>query len=196
MWGWVDTAVLDDTGDEAAAQGWCPAVLDTNGDGTITPDWTEPDEPVDPMRDHRITFGCYAIGVSPTDGSAWCAASSVIQFGPSAPGGLNNKIVRLERGSDPPDTCKAEVYEPPVDSGLIADGGIDVDSQGVVWVNWRGTDHISSFDRRRCEVLNGPESADGYHCPEGWTTYRWDGPKISGTNLNSDRRSARHAWCR
>ena len=186
IWGWVDTAVLDETGDEAAAQGWCPAVVDTNGDGLITPGWTEPDEPVDPTRDHRITFGCYAIGVSPTDGSAWCSASSVIQFGPSEPGGPNNKIVRLERGTHPPETCSAEVFTPPEDSGLVGEGGIDVDSQGVVWVNWRGTDQITAFDRRKCEVLNGPESATGYHCPEGWTTYDWEAPKIGGTDLNAD----------
>ena len=186
VWGWLDTPAFDETGDEAGAQGWCPAVLDTNGDGTITQGWTEPNEPVASTRDHRITFGCYAIGVSPTDGSAWCSASSVIQFGPSEPGGINNRIVRLERGEHPPETCKAEVYEPPVDSGLVAEGGIDVDSQGVVWVNWRGTDQITSFDRRKCEVVNGPESATGYHCPEGWTTYDWEGPKVGGTDLNAD----------
>src|SRR3989441_7266565 len=34
--GWVDTATFDKTHDAAASQGWCPAVLDTNGDGKIT----------------------------------------------------------------------------------------------------------------------------------------------------------------
>ena len=112
VFGWIDTEMLDETADKAVAQGWCPAVLDTNGDGEITPGWTEPDEPVDPLRDHRITFGCYAIGVSPTDGSTWCSAASITALGVSEPGHPNNKIVRLERGANPPETCKAEIYEP------------------------------------------------------------------------------------
>ena len=61
--GWVDVELWDETGDAEAAQGWCPTVLDTNGDGVITPGWTEPDEPVDPARDHRIAYGCYSPAV-------------------------------------------------------------------------------------------------------------------------------------
>ena len=38
--GWVDTQVWDETGDVEAAQGWCPTVIDTNGDGVISPGWT------------------------------------------------------------------------------------------------------------------------------------------------------------
>ena len=33
--------------------------------GTISTGWTEPKEPIDPKRDHRIEFGCYSIGISP-----------------------------------------------------------------------------------------------------------------------------------
>ncbi|PYQ83950.1 MAG: hypothetical protein DMG02_32605 [Acidobacteria bacterium] len=33
-------------------------MLDTNGDGKIS-EWTEPKEPIDPKKDHRIEFGCY-----------------------------------------------------------------------------------------------------------------------------------------
>ncbi len=51
--GWIDTAMFDKTHDAAASQGWIPAVLDTNGDGKIT-EWTEPDQPIDPKKDHRI----------------------------------------------------------------------------------------------------------------------------------------------
>ena len=58
--GWIDTEIWDATEDAEAAQGWCPTVLDTNGDGVISPGWTEPDEPVDPARDHRIAYGCYS----------------------------------------------------------------------------------------------------------------------------------------
>ena len=41
--GWINTRVYDETHDIAKAQGWCPGVLDTNGDGKITGDvsqWT------------------------------------------------------------------------------------------------------------------------------------------------------------
>jgi len=30
---------------------------------------------------------------------------------------------------------------------------------------------VTSFDRRKCKVTNGP-TATGNHCPEGWTVYR------------------------
>ena len=56
--GWIDTATYDKTHDAAASQGWCPGVLDTNGDGNIT-QWTEPDQPIEPTKDHRVAFGCY-----------------------------------------------------------------------------------------------------------------------------------------
>ena len=78
-------------------------MLDTNGDGKITKPWTEPNEPIDPTKDHRITFGCYSISVSPADGSVWCSGIGLKQ----------NTLVRLDRGPNPPETSKAEVYEPP-----------------------------------------------------------------------------------
>ena len=34
--GWINTDVYDETGDEQFSQGWCPTVIDTNGDGRIT----------------------------------------------------------------------------------------------------------------------------------------------------------------
>ena len=69
--GWINTRRFDETHDEQASQGWCPAVLDTNGDGKIT-EWTEPNQPTDPTKDQRITFTCYSVGASPVDGAAWC----------------------------------------------------------------------------------------------------------------------------
>ena len=167
--GWINTRIFDETGDEEAAQGWCPGVLDINGDGRITKPWTEPDQPIVPTQDHRITFGCYEAGVGP-DGSLWCTGSGT-------------QIVRLELGSDPPATCKAEVYDVP-EGGRDARGN-GIDSEGVVWVNDRFTDRVISFDRRQCTVLNGP-TATGSHCPEGWAVYRKAGPTFRGSSLNSD----------
>jgi hypothetical protein len=178
--GWISTSVYDKGNNEEAAQGWCPQVLDTNGDGTITRGWTEPNDPVDPSKDHRVTFGCYAVAASPADGSAWCTGfSGAAGLQPSA----KQQIGRLERGSNPPETCKAELYVAP--PGIEVEGGIDVDSNGVVWANWRGTDHLTSFDRRKCKTLNGP-TATGAHCPEGWTVYRHAARAFQGSTLNAD----------
>jgi hypothetical protein len=177
--GWIDTNVYDKTHSDEAAQGWIPAVLDTNGDGKITKPWTEPNEEVDPKKDHRINFGCYAIGISPVDESAWCIGI----------GALDMQLVRFSRGSNPPETAMAEVYEPPPGSGgdpeVFRSGGVDVDTNGVVWMNWRGSDHVTSFDRRKCKVLNGP-TATGQQCPEGWSFYRRQGPQLGDTKLNAD----------
>src|SRR5437867_3214912 len=167
--GWVDTATFDKTHDAAASQGWCPAVLDTNGDGKIT-EWTEPNEAVDPKKDHRINFGCYSDAINPKDGSIWC----------SGIGEHDTTLVRLERGLNPPQTCKAEVYVPPPDKMRIpGSGGVAIGSDGSVWQNWRGSHEILKFDRSKCKTLNGP-TATGQHCAEGWTVYKTPGPTFEG----------------
>src|SRR5258705_5817152 len=169
--GWLETVAFDKTHDAGASQGWCPGVVDTNGDGKISTGWTEPDQPVDPKRDHRIEFGCYAIALSPTDDSIWCS-------------GIDHKdqtLVRLERGANPPQSCKTEVYiPPPAKASLTYSGGVAVDSNGVVYQNWRGVHEILSFDRRKCKVLNGPTKT-GQQCPEGWSVYPKPGPSFKGS---------------
>ena len=168
--GWVDTVAFDKTHDAGSSQGWCPAVIDTNGDGTIT-DWTEPNQPVDPQKDHRIEFGCYGDAIHPTDKSLWCSGIGV----------RDTKLVRIDLGANPPQTCKAEVYSPPPDKMPIpGSGGVAIDSNGLVWQNWRGSHQMLSFDRRKCKVLNGPTAATGQQCPEGWTVYTKPGPKFQG----------------
>ena len=167
--GWIDTVVFDKTHDAQASQGWCPAVLDTNGDGTIT-EWTEPNQPIDPKKDHRIEFGCYGDAINPIDGSLWCSGIGV----------RDTKLVRIALGANPPQTCKAEVYVPPPDKmPLPGSGGVAIDSKGLVWQNWRGAHQMLSFDRRKCKVLNGP-NATGQQCPEGWTVYTKPGPTFQG----------------
>ena len=49
--GWLNTRLYDETGDEQAAQGWCPTIVDTSGDGVIGA-YTEPGEPLDPREGH------------------------------------------------------------------------------------------------------------------------------------------------
>ena len=171
--GWLDLEAYERTKNAEASQGWCPAILDTNGDGRIT-EYTLPTEPPDPRKDRQLAFGCYSLAVHPQDGSLWCSG-----IGPT-----DNKLVRLERGPDAPASCKAEVFEAPptgVQPPAYGSGGLEIDRQGVVWQNWRGSGHFSSFDRRTCAVTSGP-TATGQQCPEGWTFYRRDGATYSNAS--------------
>ncbi len=170
--GWLDTRVFDETGNAEKSQGWCPPVIDTNGDGKIGA-YVGPNQAVDPSKDKRIGGNAYNLIPSP-DGTIWYTI-------PGVPGA----IVRLDRGSNPPRTCVSEVYEPPFDNAKApgkmgySPRGIDVDRNGVVWTALSGSSHLASFDRRKCKVLNGP-TATGQQCPEGWTLYPVPGPQMKG----------------
>ncbi len=160
--GWLDSKLFLETGDEKAAVGWAPLILDTNGNGKQD-EWTEPGEPMDPDRDMRIAAGYYAIMPNPADGSVWGTTSF------EYPG----RIIRLDPGSNPPQTALAEVYNVPLPG--FGSRGADIDRNGVVWVSL-GSGHLGEFDRSKCEgPLNGP-TATGDHCPEGWTFHRYPGP--------------------
>ncbi|HZT27079.1 MAG TPA: carboxypeptidase-like regulatory domain-containing protein [Pseudolabrys sp.] len=162
--GWIDTKVFDETGDAQKAQGWAPWVLDTNGNGKLD-DYTEPGQPADPNKDMRITAGSgpYAVMPNPKDGSIWYAIGTFA--GP--PG-----FLRFD-----PKTKLSEVYYIPK-PGFGIRGG-DIDGNGVVWGSG-SSGHLMSFDRSKCKgPLNGP-SATGYHCPEGWTFYKYPGPGFDG----------------
>ena len=178
--GWIDTEIWDETEDAEVAQGWCPTVLDTNGDGVISPGWTEPDEPVDPTRDHRIAYGCYSPAFNKADGSVWCSDN----------GRDDNTLMRLQIGDNPPESCIAEVYMPPPtiqNPPPYGSGGLHITSDGLIWLDWRGSGHFASFDRSVCTVTSGPE-ATGQSCPEGWTFHRMDKPTFSNAEMpiNSD----------
>ena len=173
--GWLNTKLYDETGDEQAAQGWCPTVVDTSGDGVIG-EYTEPGEALEAGKDMRLDGFAYGVIPNPVDGSIWIARRLPV------PG----SIVRLDLGDNPPETCSAEVYEPPfenpdVDPSQWGHGGrgIDVDRNGVLWTALGGSGHLASFDRSKCAVLNGP-TATGQHCPEGWTLYPTPGPQMKG----------------
>jgi hypothetical protein len=161
---------------EEAAQGWCPTVVDTNGDGRITRPWNAGTGPLDPSRDTQLTGFAYGIIVNPVDGSIWIART----------GGVPGRIFRLELGDNPPQTCKSEVYEPPFENPSVpreewgfSPRGIDITRDGVIWTALSGSGHLASFDRRKCAVLNGP-AATGQHCPEGWTLHQTPGPQMKG----------------
>src|SRR5689334_18714745 len=168
--GWLNSKKFLETGDAGASQGWTALVLDTNGNGKRDA-YVEPGQPPDPSKDTRINSGFYAVMPNPADGSIWGAAM-----------GYPGAVVRLDPGSNPPETALAEVYTPPMPGYGIRGG--DIDSKGVVWVSM-GSGHLGSFDRSKCKgPLNGP-TATGNHCPEGWSFYRYPGPGFQGVGDNS-----------
>ena len=177
--GWVNSRVFDETGDATKAQGWTAMVLDTNGNGKRDEGYTEPNQPVDPAKDHRINAGFYAVMPSPVDGSVWGSFR-----------GATSGVVRIAPGPNPPATAIAEVYNVP--APYFGVRGADIDSKGVVWVSL-ASGHVASFDRRKCKApLNGPK-ATGDHCPEGWTAYKYPGPGFEGIGDNSAE-SSYYSW--
>ena len=179
--GWINRAVFDKTGDEVRAQGWTPFIVDANGNGKRDA-WVEPSQPVDPTKDKRVAVNLYSVAVSPVDGSVW--GTSLAPF-PSY-------IVRVAPGPDPTHTALTEIYEPPF-PGYGARGG-DIDRNGVFWVSL-SSGHLGSFDRRKCKgPLNGPASATGKHCPEGWTLYVLPGPQFRDVSDPGSVESSYYTW--
>jgi hypothetical protein len=187
--GWLDTKLYDATGDERAAQGWCPTVLDTNGDGVITKPWNEPARgrattTNDPSLDTRVVVGSYGVIGDPTDDKAvWISSNRF-------PG----RLARLHVGDNPPETCLTEMFEVPsvLDDTVpkektgFGSRGLDIDRDGVIWTALSGSSHFASFDRTACEVHNGPTTLEGRHCVDGWTLYPTPGPLVKGTDVRAD----------
>ena len=177
--GWLNTKMFDATGDAAKSQGWTALVLDANGNGKRD-EYVEPDQPLDAAKDKRVNAGFYAVMPSPVDGSVWGS----FRTGPTS------GVVRLNPGSNPPQTALAEIYHVPLPGFGVR--GADIDKQGVAWVSL-ASGHLGSFDRRKCKApLNGPK-AIGDHCPEGWTFHKYPGPGFQGIGDNSAE-SSYYTW--
>jgi hypothetical protein len=160
--------------------------MDTNGNGKRDA-YVEGNRPVDPTKDKRFGGGgFYSVSPAP-DGSVWGAVL-----------GFPGAVVRLNPGSNPPDTALAEVYELPTDSkGVPTKGysprGMDIDRDGVVWAAL-ASGHMGSFDRRKCKgPLNGP-NATGQHCPEGWTFYAEPLPQFKGVTEDGSAEASYYTW--
>ena len=183
--GWLDTRMFDATGDEEKAQGWTALILDTNGDGKRG-EYNEPNQPIDPKKDHRISAGFYAVAPAP-DGSIW---GSTLGY----PGGL----LRLVPGNHPPETSLVEYYEPPYNSADPAKRGysprgMDIDRDGIAWVAL-ASGHMANFDRRKCKgPLNGP-TATGQQCPEGWTLYPEPLPQLANVKESGSAEASYYTW--
>jgi hypothetical protein len=176
--GWLNTKMFDATGDAAKSQGWTALVVDTNGNGKRD-EHVDPDQPPDPAKDTRVNAGFYAVMPSPADGSVWGSFR-----------GPRSGVVRIDPGSNPPQTALAEIYNVP--SPGFGVRGADIDKKGVVWVSL-ASGHLGSFDRRKCKgPLHGPK-ATGDHCPEGWTFHQYPGPGFQGIGENSAE-SSYYTW--
>jgi len=183
--GWLNRKMFDETRDEVKSQGWTALIIDTNGNGKRDA-YVEPNQPLDPTKDKRFGGAFYA--VSPAmDGSVW---GSVLGF----PGA----VVRLNPGTNPPETALAEVYEPPFNNSKapvqgFSPRGMDIDRNGVVWAAL-ASGHLASFDRSKCKgPLHGP-SATGQHCPEGWTLYPEPLPQLKGVMDSGSAEGSYYTW--
>jgi hypothetical protein len=185
--GWLDVEVYEETGDSQAAQGWCPIIVDTNGDGQIG-DWVSLADEFDPTKDKEMGRGWYGIVPDPTEDHVVWAAS----------GGVPGQIVRLDVGGNPPETCIAEYYQPPFDNADApiqgySPRGIDITTDGIIWTALSGSGHMASFDRTKCDVLNGP-TATGQHCPQGWSLFATPGPQMKGVTDHGSADFHYYSW--
>jgi hypothetical protein len=189
IFGWIDTKIFDETKDEQKAVGWCGQVVDTNGDGRITRPWNrvtgrgesilyQGDTAtggtttggrgggVDPSLDTEVDFNLYSAVPSPVDNAIWGVSERFPGY-----------LVRVDRGTNPPESCQAEIFRVP-EPGFDP-RGVDVDTNGVVWTALAASSHLASFDRRKCKGSIG-HKIDGSECREGWTLYQTNGPKLKG----------------
>jgi hypothetical protein len=181
--GWLNRKMWEETKDEAKSQGWTALIMDTNGNGRRD-EALEPNAPADPAKDRRYGGAFYSVAPAP-DGSVWGTQL-----------GFPGAAIRLNPGSNPPETALAEVYELPMRDGVPIEGfsprGGDVDRNGVYWTAL-ASGHLASFDRRKCKVQRGP-TATGQHCPEGWTFYPEPLPQLKGVTERGSAEGSYYTW--
>ena len=171
------------------AVGWCPQVVDTNGDGKITKPWNRRRRGAigalrtDTARRSGSECGCrcrrsrrarrcrrptaghdgqlhlYSVIPSPVDNSAW-----------GAPRTIPGYIVRSTAATNPPETCITEVYKVPEPG--IDPRGIDIDTNGVVWTALAASSHLASFDRRKCKVRRAGRRPTAASAPKAGRSIR------------------------
>ena len=178
--GWLDTKKFDETGDEAKSQGWTPIVIDTNGNGKRD-EWVEPNQPVDPdqgqahrrraLRHRRQPAGRHDLGLDPD------------VPGLHRPRRSGRRIRRRPRS--PKSTsrrCRATARAASTSTATASPG---CRCRAATWAR---------FDRSKCKVLRGPETATGRHCPEGWTLYPFPGPQMQGVPETGSAEASYYTW--
>jgi len=161
--GWFDPAKYDPAVPEslAAAQGWSEVKADSDGDG---------------LADLPLPGFNYGVIPNPADASVWSAQPG---GNPGEPADFRGRLIRYDPRND-----VHEAFTPPRPGS--GPRGVDVDTEGVVWVALGGSGHLGRFDRSKCTQTWG----GGDQCPEGWTLYRSPGPLIATTDLAGDERGA------
>ena len=161
--GWFDPSKYDPAKPETlkTAQGWSELVVDSDGDG---------------KKDTPLIGFNYGVIPNPKDHSVWTAQPG------GDPGGALDYRGRLVRYDPARDAF--ETYTPPKPGS--GPRGVDVDSNGVVWVALGGSGHLARFDRSKCKQTWGT----GDQCPEGWTLYRSPGPKMHTGDTPANEKGA------
>ncbi|HXC60949.1 MAG TPA: carboxypeptidase-like regulatory domain-containing protein [Steroidobacteraceae bacterium] len=179
IFGWINTRMYDQTHDEQASQGWCPQIIDTNGDGKITKPWNAWNaKTMDPKLDTEVRKPLYSVIPDPNNANVVWGVSE------GSTGEERGYLVRLDRGNNPPETCIVEVYRVP--KGTLNPRGVDIDSHGMPWVALAATSQWGRFDRTKCKKTNGAGADKGDLCAEGWKIWQTQGPKFRGTNYPTD----------
>ena len=185
--GWLNTKMYLETHDEEKSQGWTPLIIDTNGNGKRDA-YVEAGEAMDPAKDKRVMAAFYGVMPSPVDDTVWGQSMDRGFSRIDQPGYL----IRLDPSSDPSNTALAEIYQPP--EGTFGPRGIDIGLDGVVWTAL-ASGHLASFDRRLCKgPLNGPTTAEGKQCAEGWKLYQMPGPQFKNLNEPGSANHAYYIW--
>lgn len=185
--GWLNSKQFLATRDGAAAQGWAPLVIDTNGNGKRDA-FVGAKDPLDPTKDKRVMASPYGIMPSPVDDTIWAQSMDRGYSRIDQPGYL----IHFLPGADPTHTALTEIYLPP--EGSYGPRGIDIGLDGIVWTAL-SSGHIASFDKRLCKgPLNGPKAAEGRQCPEGWKLYRMPGPQFKGVDPQGSANHAYYIW--
>jgi hypothetical protein len=185
--GWLNTKMYKETHDEVKSQGWTPLIIDTNGNGKRD-EYVEANQPLDPAKDKRIMAAFYGVQPSPVDDAIWGQSMDRGFSRVDQPG----YIIRLMPGSDPARTSLAEIYQPP--PGTFGPRGVDVDLNDLVWTVL-SSGQLASFDRKLCKgPLNGPTTAEGKQCPEGWKLYKFPGPQFKGLDSSGSADHAYYVW--
>lgn len=158
----------DTPGQAAGKQAPAPADAQAKGKGK----GKQPAAPYDPKLDTMVRYSLYSVIPSPVDTAVWGISETFPGY-----------LIRMERGSDPPRSCKTLLFRVP--SPGFDPRGVDVDLNGVVWTGLAASSHLASFDFRKCKDL-ATLKLDGSQCPEGWTLYPTTGPKLRGTDVPAD----------
>ena len=106
--GWLNMRRFDETGDEQRSQGWCPYILDANGNVAKTSTLNRTSRSI-PLGIRELRAGATELSRNPVDGSIWVAQ------GYNVPGA----IIRLSPGDEPADDLSSGSLRTPVQQSAV-----------------------------------------------------------------------------